>query len=59
MVNADVQEAALLLELVLVIHGPDMRQEPLFHPYQEDDIKLQPLGRMKWSPATCASLVSS
>ncbi len=39
-----VAEPALLLHAGLVLQRAEVGEHPLFHPHQEDDGKLQPLG---------------
>src|SRR6266851_4210885 len=42
--DAHVGEAALLLELVRIRQGADVREHAVLHPEEEDDGKLKPLG---------------
>ena len=42
--HADVRQAALLLELALVVEGPGNRQQPLLQPDHEHDGKLRPFA---------------
>ena len=45
--DADVGEPALLLELLLVVEGPAVREEALLEAGDEDDRELEALRRVK------------
>ena len=45
--DADVEEPALLLELLGVVHGARVREDALLQPREEDRGELEPLGRVE------------
>src|SRR5207302_1406298 len=45
--DADVAESALLLDLVLVVHRPGVREHALLHAGQEHGRELESLGRVE------------
>src|SRR6266498_2129330 len=45
--HADVAETALLFEVFVRVERLRVRQDPLFHPRQEDDAELEPLRRVQ------------